>query len=150
MGFRLPAGRRFHGDGVSKGQRYPAESREFADAASGRRIRQITNHPSIHHHPFFFVPAYDQAMSKLIFVSYRTGTPQIFFEDRTTQELVQATDRPDLADWSIIPSGDGRYVYFTAGTGGFRINLDTFEEEQLADFGAVEMRERGMVGGGGG
>ncbi len=131
---------------MSKGQRYPAESLELADAASGRRIRQITSHPSIHHHPFFFVPAYDQAMNKLIFVSYRTGKPQIFFEDRASGELVQATDRPDLADWSIIPSGDGRYVYFTAGTGGFRVNLDTFEEEQLADFGAVEMREKGMVG----
>jgi oligogalacturonide lyase len=131
---------------VSKGQRYLAESRELADAASGRRVRQITSHPSIHHHPFFFVPAYDQAMSKLVFVSYRTGKPQIFFEDRAGGELVQATHRPDLADWSIIPSGDGRYVYFTAGTGGFRINLDTFEEEQLADFGAVEMREKGMVG----
>ena len=53
---------------------------------------------------------------------------------------------PDLADWSIIPSADGRYVYFTAGTAGWRVNLDTFEEEQLADFGAVEMREKGMVG----
>ena len=30
-------------------------------------------------------------------------------------QLVQATDRPDLADWSIIPSADGRFVYFTAG-----------------------------------
>ncbi|MCX7311878.1 MAG: hypothetical protein NTV56_09155, partial [Alphaproteobacteria bacterium] len=92
---------------MSKGQRYPSESRETTDAASGRRIRQITSHPSIHHHPFFFVPAYDQAMKRLIFVSYRAGTPQIFFEDRASGELVQATGRPDLADWSIIPSGDG-------------------------------------------
>ena len=130
---------------MSKGQRYP-ESREHTDPASGRRIRQITSHPSIHHHPFFFVPAYDRAMKRLIFVSYRTGQPQIFFEDRATSELVQATDRPDLADWSIIPSGDGRFVYFTAGTAGWRVDLDTFEEEQLADFGAVEMREKGMVG----
>ena len=28
----------------------------------------------------------------------------------------------------------------------WRVDLDTFEEEQLADFGAVEMRENGMVG----
>src|SRR3954464_5940253 len=109
---------------MSKGQRYPAESRETKDAVSGRTIRQITSHPSIHHHPFFFVPAYDRAMKKLIFVSYRTGQPQIFFEDRTTGELVQTTDRPDLADWSIIPSSDGRYVYFTARTAGWRIDLD--------------------------
>ena len=92
------------------------------------------------------MPAYDRAMTKLIFISYRSGRPQIFYEDRTTGELVQATDRSDLADWSIIPSSDGHYVYFTAGTSAWRIDLDTFEEEQLADFGAVEMREKGMVG----
>ena len=54
------------------------------DERSGRRIRQITSHPSIHHHPFFFVRAYDDAMQKLVFVSYRTGLPQIFFEDRAS------------------------------------------------------------------
>ena len=131
---------------MSKGQRYPSEARETTDPESGRRIRQVTNHPSIHHHPFFFVRAYDDAMTKMIFVSYRTGTPQIFFEDRATGELVQVTDRPDLADWSLSPSADGRYVYFTAGTSGWRVDLDTLQEEQLADFGAVEMREKGMVG----
>src|SRR6201991_4300790 len=118
---------------MTKGQRFPSESRETTDPQSGRRIRQVTNHPSIHHHPFFFVPASDRAMKRLIFVSYRTGKPQIFFEDRGSGQFVQVTDRPDLADWSIIPSGDGRYVYFTAGTAGFRVNLDTFEEELLAD-----------------
>jgi oligogalacturonide lyase len=85
-------------------------------------------------------------MRRLIFVSYRTGQPQIFYEDRASGALVQATDRPDLADWSISPSADGRYVYFTAGTAAWRVDLDTFAEEQLADFGAVEMREKGMVG----
>src|SRR5687767_1010137 len=122
---------------MAKGSRCPRESREVVDAATGRRIRQVTSHPAIHHHPFFFVPAYDRAMSKLIFVSYRTGAPQIFFEDRACGELVQVTDRLDLADWSISPSADGRYVYFTAGTAGWRVDLDTFEEQQLADFGAV-------------
>jgi oligogalacturonide lyase len=131
---------------VTKGRIYPREDRIATDPHSGRRIRQVTSHSSIHHHPFFFVPAYDRAMKKLIFVSYRTGSPQIFFEDRASGNLVQATDQPDLADWSISPSADGRYVYFTAGTGAWRVNLDTFEEEQLADFGAVEMREKGMVG----
>ena len=103
---------------MSRGAVFPREDQIAADPASGRRIRQITSHPSIHHHPFFFVRAYDAAMKKLIFVSYRTGKPQIFFENRSSGELVQATDRPDLADWSIIPSPDGRYVYFIAGTAG--------------------------------
>ena len=129
-----------------KGRRYPPESRVVTDPTSKRRIRQITSHPSIHHHPFFFVPAYDRAGRRLIFISHRTGTPQIFYEDRASGDLVQATARPDVAEWSIYPSPDGRFVYFTAGTGAWRVGLADFSETQLVDFGAVEMREKGMVG----
>jgi oligogalacturonide lyase len=131
---------------MSKGAVSAREGRTWRDPETGLRVRQITDHPSIHHHPFFFVPAYDAAMQRLIFVSHRTGKPQIFFEDRATGELVQATARDDLAPWSIYPSPDGRFVYFTAGTGAWRINLDSLKEEQLAEFGDVEMREKGMVG----
>ena len=131
---------------MGQGAVFPREDRIATDGRSGRRIRQVTTHPSIHHHPFFFVPAYDRAMTKLIFISHRTGAPQIFFEDRASGDLVQVTDRHDLAEWSISPSSDGRHVYFTAGTSAWRVDLETFEEEQLADFGAVEMREQGTVG----
>jgi oligogalacturonide lyase len=116
------------------------------DPKSKRRVRQVTDHPSIHHHPFFFVPAYDRAATKLIFVSHRTGAPQVFYEDRASGELVQATNRPNVAEWSVYPSPDGRFAYFTAGTGAWRVDLDDFSETQLGDFGAVEMREKGMVG----
>lgn len=130
---------------MSKGQVYPPESIDTVDSWTGIRIRQITNHPSIHHHPFFLVPAYDDAMAHLVFTSERTGAPQIFVEDRNSGALVQLTDRPDLADFSIYPSHDGRYVYFTAGQGGWRVNTTTFEEEQLIDFGKATLREKGMV-----
>ena len=131
---------------MTKGTRSPREDRVFRDERTGRRMRQITSHPSTHHQPFFFVAAYDTAMKRLNFVSYRTRMPQIFFEDRGDGSLVQVTDRPDLADWSIIPSLDGRYIYYTAGTGAWRTDLDTLVEDQLAAFGDVEMREKGMVG----
>lgn len=97
------------------------------------------------------IPAYDDAMRWLIFISERTGSPQLFAEVRETGGLLQLTDRPDLDDWSIHPSRDGRYVYFTAGTGGWRVNIETQAEEQLVDFaalaaaGAVALREQGMV-----
>jgi oligogalacturonide lyase len=131
---------------MTKGRIFPREDRNFVDPRSGRRVRQVTSHASIHHHPFFFVPAYDEQMQRLVFISHRTGAPQIFFEERQSGKLVQATDRPDLAEWSIYPSPDGRHVYFVAGTSAWRIELDTLREEELANFGDVEMREKGMVG----
>ena len=60
---------------------------------------------------------------------------------------MQVTDRADLAEWSIYPSPDGTFCLFhrrhrrVAGR-----PATTFRETQLADFGAVEMRENGMVG----
>ncbi|MBC8159015.1 MAG: hypothetical protein H8E94_06760, partial [Alphaproteobacteria bacterium] len=81
---------------MTKGQTYPGESSTIRDPNTGATVRQVTSHPSIHHQPFFFIPAYDDAMARLIFISYRTGTPQIFAEDRATGDLVQLTDRAGI------------------------------------------------------
>jgi oligogalacturonide lyase len=129
------------------------------DSRTGACIRRITSAPAVHHHPFFIVPAYDDAMQWTVFASDRTGKPQIFVEVRASGELLQLTDRDDLSDWSIYPSHDGRHVYFTAGTGGWRVGIPGGQEEQLVDFGelvgrapggrgapGVTMREQGMVG----
>jgi oligogalacturonide lyase len=64
--------------GSGKGRTWPSEGRWLRDETTGARIRQVTTHPSIHHHPFFFVPPYDDAMRRLVFVSHRTGRPQLF------------------------------------------------------------------------
>ena len=129
---------------MSKGRVHPSETRWLTDAATGRRIRQVTDHPSIHHHPFFFVPPWDDAMRRLIFVSHRTGSPQLFAE--ADNRFVQLTERENLSEWSFHPSHDGRFVVYVAGTQAVRLELESLKEEVLADFGDVEMREKGMVG----
>jgi len=131
---------------MGKGTVYPAESRWLEDERTGARIRQITTHASLHHHPFYYIPAYDDSMHRLYFVSHRTGVPQVFCEDRATGALVQLTDRTDLNEWSIHPSHDGRYVYFTAGASAWRVNTETYAQDCLFDFGSVPMKEQGMVG----
>jgi oligogalacturonide lyase len=130
---------------MSKGKRYPSESRSLVDERTGAQIRQITSHPSIHHQPFFLIPAYDDAMRWTVFTSERTGKPQIFVEDRAVGDLVQLTDRDDIADFSIYPSHDGQYVYFTAASGGWRVHTETQVEELLIDLGKATLRAEGMV-----
>lgn len=131
---------------MAKGDLFKSEARKFRDKRTGARIRQVTSHPSIHHHPFFLVPAYDDAMRWLFFISHRHGHPEIFAEIRATGELQQITDRPDLNEWSIYPSHSGDYVYYTAGKGAYRMNLNTFEEELLLDLSNYVVRDKGMVG----
>ena len=142
---------------MAKGTVHPSESRTFYDRCTGTQIRQVTAASAVHHHPFFIIPAYDDAMQRLIFVSHRTGTPQVFAEERTTGELRQLTDRPDLGEWSVHPSHNGEAVFFTAGTSGWRLDLETLEERELVNFdaacksklavksAATAMKEEGMV-----
>ena len=133
---------------------HPPESRDFTDPHTGARVRQVTTAPSIHHHPFYYLPCMDDAMTRLYFVSHRTGRPEIWCEIRATGELQQLTDQPDIAEWSVHPSHDGRYVYYTAGQahsagsgrGGWRVATDTGVAEQVLDFGGLAGRAAGMVG----
>lgn len=131
---------------MSKGTFLLSESTTFQDEATGAPVRQVTSHASIHHHPFYYLPAYDDAMQRLIFVSHRTGRPEIYAELRHSNKLLQLTEHDGIGEWSVHPSHDGRYVYFTAQTGAWRVNTESLIEEALVDFGDVTMREKGMVG----
>lgn len=131
---------------MPKGTIYSAESSTLRDTKTGARIRQITRHPSVHHHPFFFVPAYDNGMNRLFFVSYRTGMPQIFAEERASGRLIQLTDRSDLDEWSLYPARNRHFILFTAGGAGWRLDVETLQETRIVDFGNEITREDGMVG----
>lgn len=131
---------------MSKGTVIKSETSECRDEVTGLLVRQLTHHPSIHHHPFYYLPAWDDAMRGLTLVSHRSGNPQIYIRLEENGNLVQLTDRDDLNEWSIHPSHGGRYVYFTAGYGGWRVDVETQKEEQLVEFGSKDIREKGMVG----
>lgn len=126
---------------MGKGKIYPAEGRAFSDAMTGARVRQVTAHPSIHHHPFYYIPCFDDAMQRLFFASHRTGTPQLFAEARASGQLLQLTDRQDLGEWSIHPTHDGDYVYFTTSEGAWRIDCETLREECLLQFSQLDDAE---------
>ncbi len=60
---------------MARGDVLPSEAEESTDPRTGVRVRRVTSHPSIHHHPFYYLPAYDDAMRHLVFVSHRTRPP---------------------------------------------------------------------------
>ena len=82
---------------------FPSESSHHIDSRTGVHVRQVTNFAAIHHHPFYYIPAYDDSGQRLFFVSHRQGRPQLFFEDGSGGSLVQITDRDDLNEWSCHP-----------------------------------------------
>ncbi len=113
------------------------KERKFIDEETGAHIRQVTDAACINHHPFFMIPAYSKDMRKLFFISHRTGTPQIFCEDRMHGEIVQLTDIESLNEWSVHPSPDGRFVYYTAGASGYRFDMVNGRQELLPGIGGI-------------
>ena len=128
------------------GHTLPSESRTVHDPRTGIAIRQVTDFSAIHHHPFYYIPPYDDAGHRLFFISHRTGAPQLYYEDGAGGPLVQITDRPDLNEWSCHPSRDGKYAYYSAGSSGLRVDLEQLREERIASFGDAPIRQPGMVG----
>ena len=124
----------------------PTESRSLVDPRTGATVRQVTNHPSINHHPFYYLPAYDNTMTRLFFVSHRTGRPEVWCEVRATGELQQLTRHAGLAEWSVHPAHDGRHVFFSDTGGGWRVDLSTGKEECVLRFDPGTGRAAGTVG----
>lgn len=131
---------------MGKGQLHRPEGRWHTDPRTGARIRQVTDAPCIHHHPFFFVPAHDEGMRYLFFVSHRTGCGQIYAELRDSGQLLQLTEHQDLIDWSLHPTRDGRHLLFTTARGAMRLDLQTLQEDLLYPFEQQPNQLEGMVG----
>jgi oligogalacturonide lyase len=132
---------------VAKGDEHPPEGAVEMDAATGARVRRVTGYPAIHHHPFFLAPAFDDAMRRLLFVSHRTGRPEVFAEVRETGRLVQLTERPDLDEWSLVPAADGSAAFYTAAGVGYRLDLGTLEESAIVRFPDAGPKRVGGVAG---
>lgn len=109
--------------------RWKSESRQVRDAATGRMMRQVTSAPCINHHPFFLIPAYDSARRYLYFVSYRTGSPQVFAEDRQNACILQLSDVAELNEWSVHPYE--YFVYYIADGCAFRTDVRSGDTDTL-------------------
>lgn len=125
-------------------ERLPCESRWITDRETGRRVRQVTDAPCINHHPFFLAPAYAGGMRWLVFVSHRTGSPQLYAEDRAAGCILRLTDVEGLDEWSVHPSGN--HVYFAAGGSALRVCLADGQVENLLPAGECLRCFGGVVG----
>ncbi|MHC1695847.1 MAG: oligogalacturonate lyase family protein [Eubacteriales bacterium] len=117
----------------------------FYDRDTGVKIRRISNFDAISHHPFFMVNAYDDKMKYLYFVSHVTGAPQIYCESRETGDIVMLTNLSDINAWSLHPSHDGKYIYFTRPDGGYRTDVQSRLTTKIVDFNGNTLRSDSMI-----
>jgi oligogalacturonide lyase len=122
-------------------RRYPAEVTEQVDPQTGRRILQLTRHPSIHHHLYFLTSSLTPDEQWLIFCSYRSGSPQLYRTCFPCGEIQQLTEEEELHGFSGVISADGSQLYYTAGGRIRAVELDTGAATTVADIGRAQLGE---------
>jgi hypothetical protein len=126
---------------AGKGFRYDPEIRLFRDQVSGRRVWQVTDHPSINHPTYFLQPSFTPAGTSLVFTSYRTGPPQLFEAGWPGGLIRQLTDGPPIHPFSPAIHPSGERVYFVRGGSVWSIQLDTLEEDLVTEFPNAQLGE---------
>ena len=119
---------------MSKGQSLPSEKRELRDIKTGVTIWRMANHPSINHSLYFLNPSWTADGETVLFVSYRSGAPNLYMVHEESGEIVQVTDMENFHPISAYPDRSDRRVFFTAGEEVRVVDLESLEEEVLATF----------------
>jgi hypothetical protein len=126
---------------MSNGQLYPPEISSFSDRATGVRIHQVTDHPSINHPTYFLQSSFLPDGRSLIFTSYRTGSAQLFEAAFPAGDIRQLTDGPAMHAFSPAIHPDARRVVFVRGGSVWWVDRETLEERQVAEFAGAQFGE---------
>ncbi len=110
-----------------------SEKKKGVDTATGATIWQMTDHPSVNHNLYFLNPSFSEDGEYLIFVSNRTGSPQLFVAEMESGEITQLSDIPGLNPFSGV-AVRGNRVVFTAGQEVRAVGIDSGNVETLAAF----------------
>jgi oligogalacturonide lyase len=119
----------------------PDESHELRDPQTGRRVIQVTDHPSINHNLYFLTSSLTADEGSLLLCSYRSGTPQFYRAAFPAGEIRQLTSEEGVNGYSGILSADGRELYFTAGGTVRAVGLAGEEPRVLAEFPGGQLGE---------
>lgn len=119
----------------------PPEWRTFKDQRTGATVTQWTSHPAIHHHCYFTNPTVTHDAGRGVFISYRSGYPNLFTIDLASGELAQVTSRVDINPFSPAPSRTSPWIYFSARQSVWAVHADTGEEREL-----FRLSEKGGLG----
>lgn len=132
-----------------KGDRFSSEHSSFQDRATGARVHQLTQHPSINHPAYFLQSSFTPDGQALIFTSYRTGRPQLFeISPYPAGEIRQLTDGPAIHPFSPAIHPDGRRILFVRGGEIWQIDRMTLEERRVAGFRDAQLGECSLAASG--
>lgn len=117
-----------------------SEHSTYFGPATGARIHQMTSHPSISHSTYFLHSGFTPDSRKLIFTSYRTGSPQIFETDFPEGSIRQITSGEPVHPFSpaILPGG---LLLFVRGGSLWTTDRTTLTEREVVRFDGAQFGE---------
>jgi hypothetical protein len=117
-----------------KGERSPSEASSYTDSATGARVWQITNAPSISHPSYFLQSAFYPADEGMFFISYRTGQAQLYDVGFPDGEIRQMTGGAGIHPFSPALRPNRSEIVFTRGSDLWAVDPVTLDERQVTSF----------------
>jgi oligogalacturonide lyase len=118
---------------MSKGKRWPAEWTRYLDRITGIEVTQLTNYRSHSWHLYFTENGWYDEGRKLLFLSDRTNSTNLYQLDLSDGEITQLTDygtEREVQSVCLHPSGRSA-VMKHGGASLTLLQLDTLEERSL-------------------
>jgi hypothetical protein len=130
------------------GKRWPAEWSQYADPLTGKTVTKYTSSSGTDQHPYFTGPAVTTDGRRLVFISDRTGNPNLFSLDMTTGQILQLTDnrygtlRQYVFSWgnlggfgksSVVLNPNTGNVFYLQGRQVRRVNAYSGEQKTIAE-----------------
>jgi hypothetical protein len=122
---------------VKKGSIWPCEGSWRTDLVTGASVRQVTAHASMSHPTYFLQSAFLPGDTEIFFVSYRTGSAQLFRAGYPEGDIVQMTDGPPIHPYSPALHPNREQIVFTRGGALWSLRIRDLQEDQIIDTGGV-------------
>lgn len=116
---------------MAKGTVWPAERRAYRDRLTGIEVVQLTDYKAHSHHLYFTENGWYDGGHRLLFVSDRGNSTNLYSMDAETGAMVQLTDYPDNGSLDACLLPDGSAAVVKVGRRLLRLDLHTLEETPL-------------------
>jgi oligogalacturonide lyase len=113
----------------------------FRDRATGARVWQVTEGSAISHPTYFLQSSFFPGGREMFFISYRTGSAQLFEVSLASGETRQITSGQAIHPFSAALHPDGETLVFTRGGGLWAIHRHTLAERRIADYPGSQLGE---------
>ncbi len=116
---------------MGKGTVWPSEMKTAVDRLTGIEVKQLTDYKTHSHHLYFTENGWYDREERLLFISDRGNSTNLFSLHMATGEMTQLTDYPDNDALSACLLPDERAAIVKLQRSLIRLDLKTLEEKVL-------------------